>query len=98
MICTWATKRSASAPEKNAAPSRTPFGCCSCHLIFSSLPPLGDKLLNIRWQLQQPNGVRDGAAFFSGALADLFVAQVQIMSHAVERVGELDRVQIFALD
>ncbi len=57
-----------------------------------------DHALQFRGQLQQAEGVGDGSPLFAGLLADLVVAEAKFARHAVEGHGQLDRVQVFALD
>ncbi len=56
-----------------------------------------EQLLDGTFEFQQADGIGDGGAVFAGAFCDLFLSELKFVDKALERVGLLDRVQIFAL-
>ena len=57
-----------------------------------------EKILDRFLELQQANRVGDGGAVFAGAFGDLLLRQVKLVDQALESVGLLDGVEIFALE
>ena len=55
-------------------------------------------ILQVGWQLEQPDGVRNRRPLFTGFLADLFMAQTQFRRHPLESDRQFDWVQVLALD
>src|SRR3989442_15965543 len=61
-------------------------------------PPVRQKGLQIRRQLQEAQQVRDRAAILPRSLPNLLVAEVQLFGQALESDRRLDRVQVLTLD
>src|ERR1039458_3444597 len=59
---------------------------------------LDQKKLDIPGQAQEPQHVSDGRAILARALCNLFVAEFVVACQALERVGNLNRVEVLALD
>ena len=59
---------------------------------------LGDELLKIGGELQQADGIDDGRAIFTGAVADIFRGEIELGGHALEGDGRFDGVQILSLN
>jgi hypothetical protein len=56
-----------------------------------------EQVLNRRFEFQKADRIRDGGAIFSGAVGDLLLSKVKFVNEALESVGLLDWVEIFAL-
>jgi len=59
---------------------------------------LGQQKLDIPGEPKKPQHVRDGCAVLARALCNLLVAEFVVAHQALERVGNLDRVEVLALD
>ncbi len=59
---------------------------------------LGHQKLDLLGKPQQPNEVGYRGAIFSSPLADIFVTQAVFAGEAVKRMGDFNRVQVFALN
>ena len=57
-----------------------------------------DEFLNGRLEAKETETIGDGGTIFSGALGGLFLREVKFLGEALEGMGLLDRIQIFALE
>jgi hypothetical protein len=58
---------------------------------------LSKEILDVGGELEEAEGVGDGAAVLAGAAGDVIVAEVELTREPVEGVGDLDGVEILAL-
>jgi hypothetical protein len=58
---------------------------------------LSKEILDVGGELEEAEGVGDGATVFAGATGDVVMAEVELAREAVEGVGDLDGVEILAL-
>jgi hypothetical protein len=58
---------------------------------------LSEEVLDIGGELEEAEGIGDGAAVLAGAAGDVIVAEVELVREAVEGMGDLDGVEILAL-
>src|SRR5262249_12229561 len=55
-------------------------------------PSVRDEVLDIRRKLQEAKDIGDSATILASALADLFVAEIQLFGHSIEGESCLDGV------
>jgi hypothetical protein len=58
---------------------------------------LSEEILDVGGELEEAEGVGDGATVLAGATGDVIVAEVELVREAVEGMGDLDGVEILAL-
>ncbi len=60
--------------------------------------PLGEQKLDLAGEFQEAEGVGDGGAVLAGSAGDFVMVEAVVAVKLIEGVGDLDRVQVFALD